>query len=122
MRSHGCIPPRNAAVIAGVVDAGVFRSSHCRPEPQRPAERVHFRPVLPAMTETPTTLFALVEADHLTRIHLKLGLEDVGFDVREAADTIALLGCPDADTAAATPRLEDVATPPAAGDERSANA
>lgn len=26
---------------------------------------------------------SIVEADHLTRIHLKLGLEDIGFVVRE---------------------------------------
>jgi hypothetical protein len=47
------------------------------------------------MSETPETLFALVEADHLTRIHLKLSLEDVGFAVKEQDDTIALVGTPD---------------------------
>lgn len=57
------------------------------------------------MSEAPLTLFALVEADHLTRIHLKIGLEDVGFQVQEHADTITLLGVPDPTVAAETPIL-----------------
>ncbi len=36
--------------------------------------------------------FAFEEADHLTRIHLKLALEDVGFEVEEADDVIAIAG------------------------------
>ncbi len=36
--------------------------------------------------------FAFEEADHLTRIHLKLALEDVGFEVAEADDVIAIAG------------------------------
>ena len=36
--------------------------------------------------------FSFEEADHLTRIHLKLALEDVGFAVEEADDTIAIAG------------------------------
>ncbi len=59
------------------------------------------------MTDTPVTLFALDEADHLTRIHLKLGLEDVGFDVRETQHTIALVGPSDLLDAAATPTLAE---------------
>ena len=57
------------------------------------------------MSETPETLFALVEADHLTRIHLKLGLEDVGFAVKEQNDTIALVGTPDPTVAEDSPIL-----------------
>lgn len=57
------------------------------------------------MSDTPQTLFALIEADHLTRIHLKLGLEDVGFAVTEQDDTIALIGTPDPGVAARSPIL-----------------
>ncbi|WP_243402931.1 MULTISPECIES: hypothetical protein [Sphingomonas] len=57
------------------------------------------------MSATPETLFALVEADHLTRIHLKLGLEDVGFAVKEQDDTIALVGTPDPTVAKESPIL-----------------
>ena len=35
-------------------------------------------------------LFAFSEADHLTRIHLRLALEDIGFTVEEAADKLRL--------------------------------
>ena len=38
----------------------------------------------------PVCVFAFQEPDHLTRIHLKLALEDAGFAVTEDADTIAL--------------------------------
>lgn len=38
----------------------------------------------------PVCVFSFEEPDHLTRIHLKLALEDVGFAVSEEADTIAL--------------------------------
>jgi hypothetical protein len=34
--------------------------------------------------------FIFVEADHLTRIHVKLGLEDVGFVVAEEMDQLAV--------------------------------
>lgn len=37
-----------------------------------------------------TSAFSFDEADHLTRIHLKLALEDVGFVVEEAATTIRI--------------------------------
>ncbi|USU06643.1 hypothetical protein NF700_07075 [Sphingomonadaceae bacterium OTU29MARTA1] len=37
-------------------------------------------------------LFAFEEADHLTRVHLKLALEDIGFAVDERERTIAILG------------------------------
>jgi len=46
----------------------------------------------------PVRVFSFQEPDHLTRIHLKLALEDVGFAVVENADTIAL--CDAADRAA----------------------
>ena len=35
-------------------------------------------------------LFAFSEAVHLTRIHLRLALEDIGFTVEEAADELRL--------------------------------
>lgn len=38
----------------------------------------------------PVCVFSFQEPDHLTRIHLKLALEDVGFAVSEDVDTIAL--------------------------------
>jgi hypothetical protein len=46
----------------------------------------------------PACVFAFQEPDHLTRIHLKLALEDAGFAVFEEADTIALRDTPDAAT------------------------
>ncbi|EZP52937.1 MULTISPECIES: hypothetical protein [Sphingomonas] len=45
------------------------------------------------MTEA-DTVFALRENDHLTRIHLKLALEDIGFVVDEDDVTIHLRGAP----------------------------
>ncbi|MCU6455037.1 hypothetical protein LPN01_13200 [Sphingomonas sp. A2-49] len=42
------------------------------------------------MIQPPAGAFALEEADHLTRIHLKLALEDVGFVVTERDATISL--------------------------------
>ena len=44
------------------------------------------------MTAPITSLFAFSEADHLTRIHLRLALEDAGFSVEEAADELRLVG------------------------------
>ncbi|GAA0661476.1 hypothetical protein [Sphingomonas insulae] len=38
----------------------------------------------------PVCVFSFQEPDHLTRIHLKLALEDAGFAVSEDEDTIAL--------------------------------
>lgn len=60
------------------------------------------------MSEDPVPLFALEEADHLTRIHLKLGLEDIGFDVLETQDTIALVGPAAALDTPPAPTLADV--------------
>ncbi|HEX8484527.1 hypothetical protein [Sphingomonas sp.] len=42
----------------------------------------------------PAAAFAFDEADHLMRIHLKLGLEDLGFVVVEENSTLALFGEP----------------------------
>lgn len=42
------------------------------------------------MSIEPVCVFSFDEADHLTRIHLKLALEDAGFVVSEDAETIAL--------------------------------
>jgi hypothetical protein len=42
------------------------------------------------MSVEPVCVFSFDEADHLTRIHLKLALEDAGFVVYEDAETIAL--------------------------------
>ena len=39
-------------------------------------------------------VFEFDEADHLTRIHLKLGLEDLGFPVREDNNTIIIDAAP----------------------------
>ena len=40
------------------------------------------------MKDPPPSAFSFDEADHLTRIHVKLALEDVGFAVVEQAETI----------------------------------
>lgn len=42
------------------------------------------------MTEPSDCVFSFEEGDHLTRIHLKLALEDIGFLVCEHDDTILL--------------------------------
>jgi hypothetical protein len=43
------------------------------------------------MTDPADAVFAFEEGDHLTRIHLKLALEDIGFVVLEEDETIHLL-------------------------------
>jgi hypothetical protein len=47
------------------------------------------------MIEPDPCAFVFVEADHLTRIHLKLALEDVGFAVVEDAETIRIAAAED---------------------------
>lgn len=65
------------------------------------------------MLVEPLCVFSFKEPDHLTRIHLKLALEDVGFAVSEEADVIAL--CDD------TARPERAAPAPLAGKDHPAN-
>lgn len=55
------------------------------------------------MLVKPVCVFAFQEPDHLTRIHLKLALEDAGFAVSEEEDTIALRDV-------APPRVDPVRT------------
>ena len=43
------------------------------------------------MIDPADAVFAFEEGDHLTRIHLKLALEDIGFIVLEEDETIHLL-------------------------------
>lgn len=50
------------------------------------------------MIEPDPCAFSFDEADHLTRIHLKLALEDVGFAVVEEADTIRIASSEDQPT------------------------
>ncbi len=52
------------------------------------------------MTAPLPVVFAFEEADHLTRIHVKLALEDVGFAVHEEATTIRI-AAPEADVSGA---------------------
>ncbi len=52
------------------------------------------------MTAPLPVVFAFEEADHLTRIHVKLALEDVGFAVQEEDATIRI-GAPPADVSIA---------------------
>ena len=42
------------------------------------------------MTNNLPSVFAFDEEDHLTRIHVKLALEDAGFTVSEDADTVSI--------------------------------
>ena len=42
------------------------------------------------MVQLPPSVFAFDEEDHLTRIHVKLALEDAGFTVSEDADTVSI--------------------------------
>jgi hypothetical protein len=42
------------------------------------------------MLKPPVAVFSFDEPDHLTRIHLKLGLEDLGFLIKEQVDTLAI--------------------------------
>ena len=44
------------------------------------------------MPDKPAPLFSFGEQDHLTRIHLKLGLENLGFVVLEDGGDLALVG------------------------------
>lgn len=44
------------------------------------------------MPDKPKPLFSFDEQDHLTRIHLKLGLENLGFVVLEDGGDLALVG------------------------------
>ena len=44
------------------------------------------------MADKPKPLFSFDEQDHLTRIHLKLGLENLGFLVEEDGDDLSLVG------------------------------
>lgn len=53
----------------------------------------------------PVCVFSFREPDHLTRIHLKLALEDAGFAVREEETTIAL--CDSARPPQVRPEMED---------------
>ncbi|MCP3735208.1 hypothetical protein M9979_10035 [Sphingomonas sp. RP10(2022)] len=43
------------------------------------------------MSKLESHVFSFEEADHLTRIHLKLALEDVGFAVEEDAVTLGIV-------------------------------
>jgi hypothetical protein len=45
-----------------------------------------------AMPDEPRPLFSFGERNHLTRIHLKLGLENLGFVVVEDGDDLSLVG------------------------------
>ena len=42
------------------------------------------------MPDTPKPLFSFAETDHLMRIHLRLGLEDLGFRVAEENDRLSI--------------------------------
>jgi hypothetical protein len=50
------------------------------------------------MIDPADSVFAFEEGDHLTRIHLKLALEDIGFVVCEEDETIHLLHKADCET------------------------
>lgn len=56
------------------------------------------------MSIVSTPLFSFSERDHLTRIHLRLSLEDLGFAVEERADELTL-GAPAGQGDVATPSL-----------------
>jgi len=43
------------------------------------------------MLHAPVPVFSFDEPDHLTRIHLKIALEDVGFTIAEQAGAIVVL-------------------------------
>ncbi len=43
------------------------------------------------MTQVSSTLFSFDEPDHLTRIHLKLALQDMGFQIEEDEERLRLL-------------------------------
>ncbi|HEU0066028.1 MAG TPA: hypothetical protein VFQ57_02180 [Sphingomonas sp.] len=44
------------------------------------------------MMQRDPTLFEFQEPDHLTRIHLKMELEDLGFVVDESVEALAIVG------------------------------
>ena len=50
------------------------------------------------MIEPADCVFSFQEGDHLTRIHLKLALEDIGFRVCEHDETILLGAEPSQDS------------------------
>jgi len=56
------------------------------------------------MTDPVCSVFAFEEGDHLTRIHLKLALEDMGFVVSEEDETIHLLHPVDDDQSGSSSR------------------